>query len=537
MPYKSSVIVGPPGTGKTNRIAKDVERIQNDQPTRADESPVIVCSLTKAAATEAKGRVNLPDGAVGTCHSLGWRSQGDHKRPLFGKKEIELWYEKFPNWVLSPYLEFADDSGSGDSSDLWFDYHLYRHTMTPRNEWHPQVEEFADEWEKFKDDNLVCDFSDMIEFASSEAPMNATHIICDEAQDMSRLENHMLSEWAKSAGALVRVGDPLQSLYTWRGAEPDLLLNQPDTEVLEQSYRLPKTVHRMAVSWAKALDPPAFKPTDKMGEVSWSNSNFMYPNSIIKEARDVANDQGKTVIIAATCGYMLQHVTSEMKSQGIPYGNKWRDRPGWNPLQASNKRGVSAWSRLVALIDTKIHTDRLWSLSDLRKWVKVIRADGILVSGAKKAILSGKNERFEKVESLPFDQLIKWFTPECLSKIIAMDANGIVKWFEENLAGPDRASKTCKYACDVFLKYGLHDMRDNDGYPLINIGTCHSFKGAEADTVILFPDISYRAWKDCEESGSMSVIRTIYVGMTRSKDRLTLCSPADNLYYDWPYSR
>src|SRR5436190_9582987 len=83
MPYgREGVFVthGPPGTGKTSRVARWVSQLCSDAPTDDLEdgrSPVIVCSLTKAAAAEAAGRkMPIPRDAVGTLHSLGFRSTG-----------------------------------------------------------------------------------------------------------------------------------------------------------------------------------------------------------------------------------------------------------------------------------------------------------------------------------------------------------------------------------------------------------------------------------------------------------------------------
>ena len=64
-------IVGPPGTGKTSEVAKQVGAA-----VRAGKH-VVVASLTRAAAAEAAGR-DMPIGkeSVGTLHSLAYRALG-----------------------------------------------------------------------------------------------------------------------------------------------------------------------------------------------------------------------------------------------------------------------------------------------------------------------------------------------------------------------------------------------------------------------------------------------------------------------------
>jgi DNA helicase II / ATP-dependent DNA helicase PcrA len=73
-----------------------------------------------------------------------------------------------------------------------------------------------------------------------------------------------------------------------------------------------------------------------------------------------------------------------------------------------------------------------------------------------------------------------------------------------------------------------HGRKALEEKPKIAIGTIHSVKGGEADAVILFPDISLAAAENYEKEKD-AIIRTFYVGMTRSKQSLYLCKPSSNL--------
>jgi superfamily I DNA/RNA helicase len=84
-------------------------------------------------------------------------------------------------------------------------------------------------------------------------------------------------------------------------------------------------------------------------------------------------------------------------------------------------------------------------------------------------------------------------------------------------------ARVLKYPTSVYKKHG-RDALDND--PLITIGTIHSVKGAEADVVVLFPDISYQAYAEVGTiAGRDAAHRLFYVGMTRAKHALILCEP------------
>lgn len=58
--------------------------------------------------------------------------------------------------------------------------------------------------------------------------------------------------------------------------------------------------------------------------------------------------------------------------------------------------------------------------------------------------------------------------------------------------------------------------------PRLWVGTIHSVKGAEADVVYLWPDISYAATRDDPDA----VRRVFYVGMTRAREKVVLCAPS-----------
>ena len=65
--------------------------------------------------------------------------------------------------------------------------------------------------------------------------------------------------------------------------------------------------------------------------------------------------------------------------------------------------------------------------------------------------------------------------------------------------------------------------------PKIVIGTIHSVKGAQADIVYLFPDLSKAGMMEWNgQRGQLykdSVVRQMYVGMTRAKEELVICAP------------
>jgi hypothetical protein len=64
--------------------------------------------------------------------------------------------------------------------------------------------------------------------------------------------------------------------------------------------------------------------------------------------------------------------------------------------------------------------------------------------------------------------------------------------------------------------------------PRLVIGTGHSVKGAEADVVYVFPDLSASATREWEgrPKNRDAIIRLGYVMVTRARESLILCNPA-----------
>lgn len=108
------------------------------------------------------------------------------------------------------------------------------------------------------------------------------HVLVDEVQDTCRLQYGLLRRIAGAHRNLALVGDPLQSVYSFRGAEPALLdtfaVDYPDARVyvLDENHRSTGTI----VSLANAIaEPLSTRPA------SWT-SNPQGPVARLYRARD-----------------------------------------------------------------------------------------------------------------------------------------------------------------------------------------------------------------------------------------------------------
>jgi hypothetical protein len=435
------------------------------------------------------------------------------------------------------------------------DYAVCRARCQPRETWRDSVAQFAARWERWKHGVGLIDFTDMIELAQRcPPPGSPTVLMVDEAQDHSRLELDLLRAWARRAGRLIIVGDPWQALYTWRGAYPQMFgsdkLREADCEVLSQSYRVPRAVHDVATRWVTQLSD--YRPIDyasraEDGAVSELGATWRYPGPVLDLAERQLAD-GQTVMITGACSYMLTPVLAEARRQGLPFANPWRVKRGdWNPLKRS--RGVTMADRIMSLLKlvggkpavddfdfghNAGQSELTWSTTDIHRWVDVLQAKGLLVKGTKSRLAElarGCDSISETLVSL--DDLRGWFAlNDGAMRVLTQVAEGtasadeLLVWWESHMLAAKR--KTVQFPLRVLRERGQQALTER---PRLFIGTVHSFKGAEADTVILFPDLSpqgYQAWIQRGEAMD-SVVRLFYVALTRARQSVVVCAAAGGL--------
>src|SRR5690606_2983831 len=125
-----------------------------------------------------------------------------------------------------------------------------------------------------------------------------------------------------------------------------------------------------------------YEPRDYEGEVvkrpAW---NWRYPEPLIEDACR-RMDEGQSVMILASCDYMLRPLLAALRKSGVPYHNPYRRKNGaWNPLGAKH----GAKDRLLAFLrfDPEVWGEeaRNWNAVDLHEWIDLCEARGLLRRG------------------------------------------------------------------------------------------------------------------------------------------------------------
>jgi DNA helicase II / ATP-dependent DNA helicase PcrA len=302
-------------------------------------------------------------------------------------------------------------------------------------------------------------------------------LIVDEAQDLSRLQWLMVEALAAKAKRVFLAGDDDQAVFTWAGADVKSFLSfEGKITILDQSYRVPSTVHALAnaiVHRIRERQPKEWKARDFEGMVK---TYYRF--------EDVPVDEGQWLIMAAT-NYMLNPVHEWLKSQGILF-----ERSGVPSLSTVMIKAVSSWEAL--------RRGEIVMGSEVRGIYKYL--GGEFVTRGHRTFKGGEDG--------------KQYTLDGLKKSHGLTTDDI--WHTALSRIPDEKRE--------YLIAVLRRKTKLSTVGRIKLSTIHGAKGGEADNVMLMMDLSPKFAKEYATNGD-NVHRLFYVGITRAKQSLHLVLP------------
>jgi len=325
VPKSCTKIFGPPGTGKTTQlIAKVLDYIGKGGQT----DKIAFLTFTNNAANVARDRIievaqrEFPDRQFtlmdfpnfSTLHSLATRIGG-----LLGKNVLDVEkLRQFDPDIKSEvvWMKLGDASSAEDRPDhaplaiqsfararcitleqaieqggftdifsarsiqAMKDYFKKHHGRVVTLTGIELVNLYLSYYSSFKAQYRLADFDDVIDNAQNEAFVNDIPsfdlLIVDEAQDLSDLQWKLVKRLMAKATQIVIAGDDDQAIMVPFGASPTAFLKlDGETEVLKQSWRVPKSAHDYVMENAMpnlmAMFPERqnkdWLPTDKAGDV------------------------------------------------------------------------------------------------------------------------------------------------------------------------------------------------------------------------------------------------------------------------------
>ena len=485
-------IFGPPGAGKTTYLLNVVDaELEN----HVSSIKIGYFSFTRKAANEARDRAIKKFPSLNaktdfpyfrTLHSLAFHSlavrsddmmQAAHFKEFAAQAGIEL------NLSRDEELDFVKtDNPILNEINLarikGLDLRQHYNQSGLDIEWH-HFEFVERSYRHYKNKRGLLDFTDLLELIVAEPDRlpELEVLIVDEAQDLSRLQWRMVEELSKKAKRTFIAGDDDQAVFTWAGADVNSFLSfNGKITVLDQSYRVPATVHRLADSIVQRIrqrQEKEWKPRDFDGEVRTYH-----------RFEDVPVGQGQWLILAST-NYLLNPVHEWLKNMGIIF-----ERNGVSSITDAVYNAVLNWERLRKGMSISYE-----SVKTVYRYL-----DTNAVERGHKTFKNG-------------DPTLLYSMPELQSKYgLRTD----LIWHQAlTKIGEDKRD----YLISV-LKRGnnLSDTRR------VRLSTIHGAKGGEADHVLLLMDLSPKFAKEYAHNAD-NIHRLFYVGVTRAKKSLHLVMP------------
>ena len=490
----TKIILGPPGTGKTEYLLRRVEEeLTNDiQP-----QEIGYFSYTKKAAREARDRalVKFPHldkkhfKYFRTLHSLAFQELGlstkDVMRDVNYKELSQILGIKLKNTNSrsndglaiqdEPYSQIIDLARVRNVS-LREQFNISGHLD---GGW-LKLKYIADGIEEYKKERNLFEFTDMIvKFNNQEICPELKVLIIDEAQDLAPIQWTMAKKLIAYAGKTYVAGDDDQSIYRWAGVDPDDLINlDGDRYILDQSWRVPRKIHDAATTLIKRVKnriPKIWNSKSDEGVIKYHSTPF-----------DTNLHEGQWLVLGRD-RYTLDRVENEMRARGFFFSRLYN---GESVPSVSRKRlnAINAWTDLT-MRDKEIELDRVRTIYHYLEVNKQVKHGFKTMPNASDDIL------------YTYDMLEKDF-----GLLVPKD-----KIWHKVLDFP--------LSDKVYIISLLRRKENLNRAPRITLSTIHGSKGGEADNVMLLTELprvideNYFQNKDDER-------RVFYVGMTRAKKEL-----------------
>lgn len=257
------IVIACPGSGKTTTLVRRINHMVNDLNIPSEE--ILMLTFTNAAAKEMKERYHKQYGKDNatfcTIHSLCL---------ALLKKFLNFRTENIIKDSYSFFIEqLKNNTSIADKNDfitnILTDFSIIRNNLLDEKQYDPKSckdkKLFLDlyySYEAYKKENKLIDFDDMLVMAYDLLKSNANvlnwlrnkykYIQVDEYQDVNIIQRNLIYLIAGKDGNLAVVGDDDQSIYAFRGAKPDIMLNfkkdYPNAKVIKMStnYRSGKNI-------------------------------------------------------------------------------------------------------------------------------------------------------------------------------------------------------------------------------------------------------------------------------------------------------
>ena len=591
------------GTGKTTVIIRRIANIIGKGKARPEE--ILAVTFTRKAAGEMRQRLGAMLGddvarrlRVGNFHAtssemlrrhahlIGLPSRftvldDDGQRDVIGELAMRLGYldsKKNKNKIMRFQAQISSWKEDGHDSDFILAHKdLCSISPGPNHDDPDFLIRTARVFEAYQmemETRRWCDFADLVLhmvrlFRSypdvlAEESRRFRYIMVDEFQDTSPVQNEWITWMARGHGNICVVGDTDQSIYEWRNARPDIMLDFPKhwdgarTITIDTNYRSSQQILDVANIVVAPL-----RAKDGLTKKLRSTRNGVAPRDFVRgydtgfeEASTIADnirlkiDHGETpseIAVLCRSGMIITGIERALREAGIRYvvagAMKFTDREeikdaiAWLTL-AANPMDYVAFNRVVSKPRRGIGTQKVGEIRRLimeNAWT-VTEAVNAIAKTAKKGSAIARNftELAELLESI--EKIVQ--TNDNVGTILEdiLDETGYMAWREDNRTDPQQdlrlenlqlfidEARGYKRPIEFLEMLSLQAGGDKGwGDDSVVVSTVHASKGLEFNTVYcpameegIFPN----ARSETTSYGMDEERRLAHVAWTRARDEL-----------------
>ncbi len=269
----NSRIIAGPGTGKTTTIIAKILYLIFVK--GVDPRRILAITFTNKAKDEIIERIlkfdsnefNIP--RIFTYHSFATYLLRLEKNSQMGEKDFIIIDRTDQKRIVKNLLKSNDQIRGIDDKTFLAELGNIR-TLTASSIKTPKMKNMLtlfELYEEHKKNNSLLDFDDLIPRANDILENNSDvkevwsnkydYIFVDEFQDTNREQFELIRHISNDHTRVTVVGDPDQNLYTWRGANIDLILNfdkyfnNTKTYLLSRNYRSTPEIVNLATEFIK----------------------------------------------------------------------------------------------------------------------------------------------------------------------------------------------------------------------------------------------------------------------------------------------
>lgn len=184
------------------------------------------------------------------------------------------------------------------------------------------------------------------------------HILVDEFQDTNNVQLKLVRLLAKPSACLYVVGDPDQTIYTWRGANQDIILKfetyfpHVETIILDRNYRSTQKIldaaNALIMHNKKRIPKDLYTKNDKGDSIVLEQFDTKESEAafIVKSIRDYKKDNGldyQDFAVLYRSSYLTLPLEKELAKYQIPY----RIFGGLRFYQRKEIKDVLAYTKLI----------------------------------------------------------------------------------------------------------------------------------------------------------------------------------------------